>query len=281
MHAREAEELPGPATSSPDLLALIPEFSSRPVSFLGSAHSTTSAPFPASAKLVVLLIFTLGSLPGATGASAPPSPCTNECINSCFHSSDGHCDDGGAGAEYALCSVGSDCTDCGPRCLPLSPPPMPPARPRSECLCNPPGSICSYAYDGRCDDGGQGSEHSYCSYGSDCFDCGLRCDLPPPSPPASPPAPCVPTCLNTCGMTSGVCEDGGPGAEYYQCYLGLDCADCGPRCIPTPPPTPPTPPPQPPVAPCAPACTNTCRFSSDGDCDDGGSGSEFSSCAVA
>jgi hypothetical protein len=32
-----------------------------------------------------------------------------------LYSSDGTCDDGGAGAKYSLCAFGSNCTDCGAR----------------------------------------------------------------------------------------------------------------------------------------------------------------------
>ena len=33
---------------------------------------------------------------------------------------------------------------------------------------------CMYAFDGECDDGGPGADHSVCAYGTDCGDCGLR-----------------------------------------------------------------------------------------------------------
>jgi len=35
-------------------------------------------------------------------------------------------------------------------------------------------NTCSYAYDGVCDDGGNGSSFSVCDCGTDCFDCGER-----------------------------------------------------------------------------------------------------------
>ena len=38
---------------------------------------------------------------------------SDQCSDSCpRHNFDGDCDDGGPGAEYALCSFGTDCTDC-------------------------------------------------------------------------------------------------------------------------------------------------------------------------
>ena len=58
----------------------------------------------------------------------PPPPagsaaCTNS--NNCRYTSDGDCDDGGPGAEYSLCGLGEDCTDCGSR-YSGTPPALPP-----------------------------------------------------------------------------------------------------------------------------------------------------------
>ena len=47
------------------------------------------------------------------------------CTPLCAFSSDSVCDDGGAGSEYSLCALGSDCADCGSRCY-LSPVPASP-----------------------------------------------------------------------------------------------------------------------------------------------------------
>lgn len=63
------------------------------------------------------------SLPSPPTPSPSPSP-TGVCMETCAHSSDGDCDDGGAGAEYSLCTLGTDCTDCGTRGGSL-PPPLP------------------------------------------------------------------------------------------------------------------------------------------------------------
>ena len=44
----------------------------------------------------------------------------------CYWAGDGTCDDGGPGAEYASCALGTECTDCGARIATsplLSPPP--------------------------------------------------------------------------------------------------------------------------------------------------------------
>jgi hypothetical protein len=37
------------------------------------------------------------------------------CDDTCTYPSDTGCDDGGPGAEYNLCGLGTDCSDCGPR----------------------------------------------------------------------------------------------------------------------------------------------------------------------
>jgi hypothetical protein len=37
------------------------------------------------------------------------------CSNTCAYAHDGECDDGGTGAVYNVCSLGSDCADCGTR----------------------------------------------------------------------------------------------------------------------------------------------------------------------
>jgi hypothetical protein len=43
--------------------------------------------------------------------------CQGICMGTCNYASDGDCDDGGPGAEYAACAQGTDCSDCGPRAL--------------------------------------------------------------------------------------------------------------------------------------------------------------------
>ena len=35
------------------------------------------------------------------------------CRETCADASDGDCDDGGEGAQYTICELGTDCTDCG------------------------------------------------------------------------------------------------------------------------------------------------------------------------
>ena len=48
------------------------------------------------------------------------------CTNDCAYAEDAVCDDGGSGAEYDRCSVGSDCADCsGLRAAAGASPPLP------------------------------------------------------------------------------------------------------------------------------------------------------------
>lgn len=47
---------------------------------------------------------------------SPPQLIVKEyCENTCVFSNDGDCDDGGPGAQYDYCELGTDCADCGVR----------------------------------------------------------------------------------------------------------------------------------------------------------------------
>lgn len=78
-------------------------------------------------------------------------------------------------------------------------------------------------------------------------------------------------CLNTCVYAGdGECDDGGAGSLYAVCGLGTDCMDCGVRraedfeSL---------------IGEDGMMCSDTCRTSSDGECDDGGPDSLYSICA--
>ena len=116
-------------------------------------------------------------------ATPPLLPPGVICNNLCVYATDEDCDDGGDGSEYSACSLGSDCDDCGPR---VATPPSPPSQPPGY-VCN---NLCVFSDDTNCDDGGDGSDYSICSLGTDCDDCGPRMVPPPPSP--SPPQPPMP-----------------------------------------------------------------------------------------
>ena len=94
-----------------------------------------------------------------------------------MYGSDGDCDDGGDGAEYSICPLGSDCRDCGARAV--------------VGVC---GGNCTFGSDGDCDDGGDGAEYAACDIGTDCFDCGPR-RMPFSPPPSSPFHPHTPPSL--------------------------------------------------------------------------------------
>lgn len=149
---------------------------------------------------------------------------------------------------------------------------------RGECAeyapCFACSEACDFDGDGECDDGGDGAAYSACPRGSDCADCGLRVfgvDEPPSPPP-----------LDTCAWMPSRCVD--ECAEHVECLQFMFCAlsteGCGhiqhlsgacsevPRLC---------------ILQCGAfascmLCTDSCDFDGDGDCDDGGSGSEYSAC---
>ncbi|HJL44798.1 MAG TPA: hypothetical protein RMG45_03145, partial [Polyangiaceae bacterium LLY-WYZ-15_(1-7)] len=57
---------------------------------------------------------TAGASSGGS-ASASASAGGGSCTNTCSSANDGECDDGGPGAQYDVCALGTDCADCGPR----------------------------------------------------------------------------------------------------------------------------------------------------------------------
>ncbi len=54
-----------------------------------------------------------GSAPSR--AATPSSGGGGMCTNTCSSANDGECDDGGPNSLYNVCSLGTDCGDCGPR----------------------------------------------------------------------------------------------------------------------------------------------------------------------
>lgn len=100
---------------------------------------------------------------GASNSSGTSSSAS--CTNTCSSARDGECDDGGPGAEYSVCTLGTDCADCGDRSGGGT------AAGAASGTCT---NTCSSANDGECDDGGPGAEYSVCTLGTDCGDCGSR-----------------------------------------------------------------------------------------------------------
>lgn len=125
-------------------------------------------------------------------------------------------------------------------------------------LCN---DDCRYHRDGECDDSGPTSEGSACKLGSDCTDCGVRNEAQLGAL----------LCSNHCRTASdGQCDDGGAGSQYKTCTFGDDCADCGHRATGK----------QCDTDNMVSVCGNDCIFASDGHCDDGGAGHQYSSCSL-
>ena len=220
------------------------------------------------------------------------------CDDSCFYASDGHCDDGGHGAEFHECALGADCKDCGGanRQLPfatstLPPPfaaPAQPSLPPYTCLLDvlpnlrelPVPKSCPALAAFECD--GWRVNSRRCEWLGDASTCRasivpIDCSPSPPPPrPPPPPEPPLPSrfyftelregeglCSNQCPLSSdGTCDDGGMGASYLDCPYGTDCDDCDER-LPS-------------------LCSNTCYFHDDGTCDDGvlRGGAQWDECAV-
>ena len=169
--------------------------------------------------------------------------------DSCFHASDGVCQDSGPGSVFytdqegfarSLCTFGTDSQDCGQRTLvslgPLSfaalgradapkPPPSPPNPPPSPpptgfTACSNNCTKADSTYNNVCSDGGLGAflvnGEFLCAYGPDCANCGTRLNVPEVGSDSSPKA------------KNGICEDTvvDGGTEGY----GTDSSDChGPR----------------------------------------------------
>ena len=120
--------------------------------------------------------------------------CQDTCVNA---PQDGWCDDGGPGADYFFCAIGSDCTDCGVRYEAGTAPEkgVPSAPP---VLSSPPPSPIAADASVSCSpltpsDGNVAGCHSWCALRP--TDHCLRCDCqgcalctPPSSPAPSPPS---------------------------------------------------------------------------------------------
>jgi len=100
---------------------------------------------------------------------------------------------------------------------------------------------CRWAADGECDDGGPGSGYDLCEIGTDCTDCGPR--------PAA-----------------GSCASVGEPCDGTTCCDGLTCDHDSTASTCQPPP--------------GTRCEDTCHWAKDGECDDGGPGSDHDLCEL-
>jgi hypothetical protein len=69
---------------------------------------------------------------------APTSDGAEGCTDTCRWAADGECDDGGEGALYSVCALGTDCSDCGARAASSGSTPMPtPSEPEDPAISVP------------------------------------------------------------------------------------------------------------------------------------------------
>lgn len=66
-------------------------------------------------RLILFSLFATAACQEYPDGFGPPDDQTGTCTDSCATAFDGECDDGGPGAEFAICLLGTDCGDCGPR----------------------------------------------------------------------------------------------------------------------------------------------------------------------
>ena len=227
--------------------------------------------------------------------------CSDNCSNASWNG-DGICDDGGPNASYGVCSFGADCSDCGPRydndedgfyddegvgalsptlkldCNDNNATINPDATDYDndgidqDCdgsdfvdgacqdTCTSPTGV-DWSDDGWCDDGGNNADFSGCAIGSDCSDCGPRLDMDNDGyyEDNGGPVPSSSSVDLDCDDTDYLSYPGG----YDIANDGID-QDCdGEDYIDA-----------------SLLCDNSCQYAYDGTCDDGGTDSEYSVCAL-
>ena len=243
-----------------------------------------------------------------TGPPPPPPVCSDQ-INS------GVLLEGGNPAPCSLFAPGSDfnsaCSsqpaarqNCPVSCGTCPPPsPAPPGkivRCTNACTILLDGSAgfaeVSLASDGTCADGGEGAESAQCVLGDDCDDCGPRYtfapppmpstppsppfdppappEMPPPSPKAPPPpSPARPPHSPPLPPFAPLLDQGECAVVYMKhdspddfAIVLFDHLSAGESIYAT-------------DAAFQGGCANTCASTTDGHCDDGGPGSETTTCA--
>ena len=55
------------------------------------------------------------AMTAACMAGTDYTDCFSSCADTCPTANDGECDDGGPDSLYSVCSIGTDCGDCGSR----------------------------------------------------------------------------------------------------------------------------------------------------------------------
>ena len=130
--AREVESCSLPSDLRARVLAVAPgtfrgcDLDCRDVTSGNAGHGIAQDIYPSvsalSSDLKKLVACFSGQCPNAASGSPnwfwtcdENSGASLGCSDACLFSSDNHCDDGGPGSEWSLCSEGTDCHDCGAR----------------------------------------------------------------------------------------------------------------------------------------------------------------------
>ena len=184
---------------------------------LGTPPSAGLAATPAAFGRQLFGGFNGGSPPAATPTDGAP------CAHTCIYAGDGECDDGGDGAEFSACALGSDSADCAPGEPSSSGGGT--ATPTAPCGCEQAGvSFCNFALGstGFCEPCSQllGGTVNYCDQlalpAAGAADCRQQCFPPCFPPPPPPPAPQMPP--GQCALT----EKGGGIHVAARATLRLD-----------------------------------------------------------
>ena len=172
------------------------------------------------------------------------------CTETCVYASDGDCDDGGSGSEFSVCTLGTDCTDCGQRqtldaylsspseVLSLQ------AQCDQAAIQTMSGAICRMVFEqvsditvARSTEDTSTIDALSDTLAADACRQAQACQVAVTS---ATPMCCQELCAVPSYTSDGYCDDGGTGSEYSLCIEGTDCADCGNRCTPTAPPSSPS-----------------------------------------
>ena len=170
-----------------------------------------------------------------------------KCENSCAYANDGSCDDGGEGAEYSSCELGTDCSDCGPRAGKGGASRVGIESHQQEKSSRKTNKGTTQIADVKTDDmpttddsalgkhelkapkqdpfvdsGKQGLFTETWEDDANGFDYIKSTDADEDLIDKY--------CNNNCKYASdGICDDGGSGSKSQVCKFGSDCADCGNR----------------------------------------------------
>lgn len=242
-----------------------------------------------------------------TDPVCPDAAAPETCVNSCVYDFDGECDDGGSGSEYVSCAFGTDCGDCGHRDASEAPSygcydaqfVIAETNANENIYLETTEAVCDatgprYPEYGCVIEGGTYYERlgSYetdpwgdpyrtigavlatklpGSVSADCLDYeGYNCladgiDITTSYKPAEPSGPGVPNaCVDTEGdlYQTTWCPLVGPDVVHHREEEYIDVDDSFLDSI---------------IG--ADTCSDTCTWTGDGECDDGGSGAEYSFCS--